>query len=459
MTWLNQAVSFGWMLLVLPLVLREWSTLEVSLWLALSLLVSLGLLADLGFRPTVARSVAYALAGASLSGGSLVEGDPALPSGANDQSEKLGKLVGTIHRIYSVLTLVGLFLCVVPGIFVVWNIIHLNGDQWSDWATYAATILQVVVALNMGRFGGILEGLDLVAATNRLHAITGLLRLAGTVALILAGYGVLAVAVLGIVILLVQAWVLWIWSERALNKKFACEISLRRKFDRTLFDSLWAPAWRSGVISVGGYLISQGTTVVAAQLKDPKMIASYLLTMRVLGFAAQLVRVPLYARLPVLNGLRARGEIAKFKEFFAQRLFLVIVLSIAFVLAISVCGDVFFRLLAPGREGLLTGLPLWVLSAWLILEAHHGAHAQAYMTTNHVPFMVPALVSGALIVGISYALAPWGGVLALVWVLFGVQLAFNNWYPVVLNLRSLRWPFKHYLKAVLISGSKMVKAN
>lgn len=456
MTWLNQVVSFGWMLMVLPLVLRQWNSTEVSLWLSFSLLISLGLLADLGFRPTIARAVSYAAAGIPLGGAGAAPPAAALEESLADRLTRFGRLVGTIRRSYWVLSGISLFLCLFPGVWVVQNIITLGGNRIADWCAYGAAIAQVVVTMNLGRHSGIMEGLDKVAVVNRIQVIFSLVRLVLVIGMVAAGQGVLAITLLGAMLLVVQDGVLSMAAKRAVCEAFGGEAE-GRGFDRALFQWLWAPAWRSGVISAGGYLIGQGTTVVAAQLPDPAIIASYLLTMRVLGFAGQIIRTPIYARLPHLNRLRAQQEVAEFRRFFSQRVALMCGLGIVAVLGINFVGGPLLDMVAKSKHGLLEGAPLWILSLWMLLESHHSAHAQAYMTTNDVPFMWPALLSGMMILCVGWFAIQWHGVLGLSLVLLLVQSAFNNWYPVYLNLRSLQWRFWDYTCDLLAAPAALLK--
>lgn len=460
MTWLSQAVSFGWMLAVMPLALREWTSTEVSLWLGLSLLTSLGMLADLGFRPTVVRAMAYLGPNAPPLFDDLTSPASEMPAGEKqcDPGARVGAMIAMIRKVYWGLTGIAAVLCLFPGILVVRNLIKLGGDRPADWWAYVFAVLQVLIGLNSGRYSALLEGLDLVAAVNRLQSVFSLIRLVVVVVLLSSGYGVSSVVFLGALLLVGQLLVFRAISQRTLRATYGL-LPKHVGFDKKLFRWLWEPAWRSGAILTGSYLIREGTTIVVAQLPNPVTIASYLVTMRVLGFLGQLIRVPLYARIPRLNQLRAAKEPQEFKDFFSQRIAIVLGLAVIGLVLVNLVGDPLLALLARSQYGLVHGYPLLVLSLWLLLEVHHSAHAQAYMTTNHVPFMLPALISGAAILGLGYFAAKAYGVLGLVLVLFLVQLVCNNWYPVYLNLKSLRWPFFDYSRDVLSASMRLLRVR
>ena len=88
------------------------------------------------------------------------------------------------------------------------------------------------------------------------------------------------------------------------------------------------------------------------------------------------------------------------------------------------------------------------MSISITLELHHGFHAQIYMGSNHVPFLLPGLISGIIILGIgSYVISQYG-LIALVLTQLLVQLSFNNWYPVYLNLKLLDWGLSDYFLTI-----------
>lgn len=94
-----------------------------------------------------------------------------------------------------------------------------------------------------------------------------------------------------------------------------------------------------------------------------------------------------------------------------------------------------------------------------LLDMHASFHASIYTSTNHVPFLIPALISGAVIFILGYFLLPIYGVISIIMLRFLVQIAFNHWYAVVLSLRLLQWPFKNYIVELPTLGTKFLYAK
>lgn len=78
------------------------------------------------------------------------------------------------------------------------------------------------------------------------------------------------------------------------------------------------------------------------------------------------------------------------------------------------------------------------MSIIFFLELNHGNHAQLYLTNNHHPFLLPSVISGILILILSYFLINDFGIIGLLISQGFVQLGFNNWYPIYLNIKDLK---------------------
>ncbi len=90
------------------------------------------------------------------------------------------------------------------------------------------------------------------------------------------------------------------------------------------------------------------------------------------------------------------------------------------------------------RTLLLPTLPLLALSVITFLEVHHSQYASLVMTENWNPFVpAPALLSGIIASAASFWLAPRLGVAGILLSQGVVQLAFNNWWPVLRAIRGL----------------------
>jgi hypothetical protein len=88
------------------------------------------------------------------------------------------------------------------------------------------------------------------------------------------------------------------------------------------------------------------------------------------------------------------------------------------------------------------------MSLTILFDMHSSFHASIYTSTNHIPFLVPSLISGAIIIGLGFYVLPIYGLIGILLVRFLIQISFNNWYAWYLSLKLLRWPFLKYIYEV-----------
>ncbi len=133
-------------------------------------------------------------------------------------------------------------------------------------------------------------------------------------------------------------------------------------------------------------------------------------------------------------------------------------------LSVFIAGTVFLGLFGNSVLGLFQSIdtrfvPLSILAIIAIteiLDLHASYHATIYTSTNHVPFVLPATISGALIIAIGFFTLPIYGLLGIVVTKFVVQWFMNNWYAPMLSLRLLKWPFLNYLYQFPVYGFQFV---
>lgn len=124
-------------------------------------------------------------------------------------------------------------------------------------------------------------------------------------------------------------------------------------------------------------------------------------------------------------------------------------------LFLGLFGNPALRLL--GSETLLVPMTIFVIIAITeILDLHASFHATLYSSTNHVPFVLPATISGILIIGLGFIIMPIYGLLGIVLTKFVIQLMLNNWYAPSLSLRLLKWPIFQYLYQFPLYGIRFV---
>lgn len=436
-TILSQAgllVGLGSFVLVLPLMSALLPASDIALWLYYSLFISLGLMTDFGFGQALTRAAAYFRAGATA----IPTGEPraCAAQGTAPNTAGLESLLATFLRCYRNITALSLLVAGLVGWLCAAEVVaKCQSPVNAAWAGVVIW-LGLALSLRVAIWANYLQGLGCVAQSKRIELVVGLARIAAYVAALIAGHGVLCMAVGGFFCGLWQFF--WIRSA-AIRAHVAIGAGwpVSAKFDSSLFSQLWPATWRQGVIGIGGYLITQAGGLLSSRIGDLSLMAAYLFTLRLFSVIRGLALAPVQAAVPRFVSLRASSDQDGFLKEYKKRI--LFSLAVATVLSIGVWIGVGHFVANFSRDLRLLPAPMFWLGAIAgILEINHCAHSIIYITKNRVPFLAASLVSGAAILVFGSFVVDHWAVWGLLWVQTIVQLSFNNWYPVYLVLKDLR---------------------
>ncbi len=413
------------------LISRKLPAEELGLWGVFMALTALFGQLDLGFSQNVTRAAGFAWAGATkLLPFGVAKAEASAPGQPN--YPLLADLVVTMRQYYRWVGLGAFGLGLTLG---EWWIAHKSAHLANStslraaWAVYAIGLL---VTFWGGYWMALLNGINRVRqaqqaimagqAANYLIGITGLML----------GFGLWSLVVGALVsgtIMRVSTCVLF---QRFLSKPTLAQGQVR--WD--LIKVLWPNSWRLGVVSLGAYLILQANTLIGSALLDLKQLGSYTLSLQVVLILTQFSGVWVQVKLPLINGLRARGDTAAVAVMFADRVRLYLATFVAGAIGLVILGPTLMELIGSQTSLLPTGALLLLLTIYLA-EQHHGHFAALVLTENINPFLGPALLSGGAVVIASLVLTPKFGYWGMLAAQGLVQLSFNNWWVVWRGLQSL----------------------
>lgn len=455
MSWASYFVRFGSALFVLPLILKLYTPVEQSFWFFINTIIGFAMLADSGFGSTLIRAVSYFKAGAKYLPRNkkeydeidkIEQGEPHFPNLVN--------LLTTANRIYIYLGIFTIIMLLTGGVAAVWNIMKISNHQTDLWVAYGI-IIPYCFSMIMGvKWSSYMRGLGFVAEEARFGVFQGLLRVTAFIILLLFKLGPAYL----IVVMLLEAITRYIYLRWFVMKWFRgknVEIKEKNKFDPVIFRSLWSATWRTGLLFWGAYGIQSGTSILASQLDDVVMMANFLFTMRIFTFVLNIARAPFYTNVPKIYSLAAEKNILQLRKKASEYMFLGFAVLLAGSVVLLFSGNYLLDLL--GIETRFVPLTIFaIIIVTEILDLHSSFHATVYTSTNHVPFVLPATISGALIVGIGFMSLPAYGILGIVVTKFVVQWFINNWYAPMLSLRLLKWPLLNYLYQFPVYGVNFV---
>ncbi len=458
MSWSSVFVRFGSALFVLPILLKVYSNIEQSFWFFTNTIAGFAMLADSGFGATLVRAVSYFGAGATRIPRTRKEYDEKVEI-VNDEPnlEKLKDLLTTSFTIYTYLTGFLILILSTAGVAMVWNIMSLGHHRLDLWLAYIALIPYCAMMISSVKWSSFVRGLGFISLEARFGVFQGSLQI--IVFIVLLSFKLPPVFLISYMMLQSVVRFLYLrWYVLRWFRRNGIRIKKRRHFDKEIFNSLWGATWRLGGLSWGAYAITSGTSLVIAQLKDPVMMASFLFTMRIVGFINNLARAPFYTNVPKIYSLAAKKNFDSLKVKSSEYIFLGMLVMIGGFSAISIFGNLGLDLIGIKTRFVPLGI-LLVICITEILDIHSSYHASIYTSTNHIPFLWPALISGALIIGLGFYVLPIYGIMGLVLTKFIIQLSFNNWYSVILSMKLLNWNFFRYLADMPFLGMRGIMAK
>jgi len=442
LSWANLALGIGSSIILLPLLIAKLSVAQLAVYYLLQMLFGLGGLVDFGFGDSVARAAAYF--GAGMQGvprearefKKANEGPPLEPNVAS-----LLRLKTTSSRMFTGLGLLAMLFGGGVGVLLFRNAMALAGNGNDLWAAFGLTLVAVFLGFKVTSYASMANGLLMVRDSIKISLWWNVARFALAAGGLLAGWGVAGTAFAT----MVANFGIYLSQRRQVLRWFGGVLRPPSHFDHSLVKNLWPATWRSGGTSLGAYLINYSSGWVVAQIPNAALIASFLLTSRILIIISRFAETPLNVKIPLLTKLRAHGDRDAFVHLAFHRISLALFIMIGGIVSLHFMGPWLIGFLHRDTK-LIRGPLYWIIAGTILLETHHVLHTRLYITTNHVPFFWPAVVSGVAIVGLGAATVKTYGIFGPVCAQMVIQLLLNNWYPVFLNLRNLNVNFINYVR-------------
>lgn len=451
MNWINQFSIFFHGIFVTSLILVKFPNLEYSFWMLLKTLTYFGLLAESGLGYTIERAASTFFAGAERIPANANEYKNVTQKRDTPNYEGLQELLYTTKYVYVFLSIITIIILTTVGIGILWNLFTQSGQSMDLWAAYLFMILQASVALQTIKWKSLMTGTQNLSQLYRFNTTVGIIRIFGYLALLLNNLGIVYLMAYSFI----EQIVVYGYIRRFVVNWFIRKgITLRNSFhiNKEIFASLWSVSWKSGLNTWGYFFASKGIELIISQIKDSKLMASYLFTNSIIGFIKNIASTPVSVQYPYFYRLLATKDFFRMKKEVAPRIFLANFLVISGLVGFGLVGNWFLDFIQAEDKSILPVAIYLIISLLLLFELNSLFHGTFYLTTNDVPFLVPSLITGALMVSLGFWVLPKYGLLGLVSVQFILNMACNFWYSTYLSLNLMNWPLKSYLYSIFVEG-------
>ena len=434
-------------LLVLPLMLHKLPREDLGFWYVFLSLAGLSSLVDMGFFPTMSRVTAYLWVGAKQIdklGVTPVQEQAGLGSTPNFQL--LADLVKTMRIYYLGL---GILITLVLGFFGT-HWIALKAGNLADTRTILGAwflfLPAIFVNIVSGMWHPLLSGINQVRLNQQILVLSLVANYVVSFSGLLIGLGLFA-PVAGYL-------VMGLLSRSAAQMKFrqfseAHIYAKEARWSRGLLANLWPTAWRTGLVSVGLYGTLNFNTLICTAYLGVKTAASFGLSQQ-LAFAATSIASGFFlVKIPLIAQLRARGRTDEISRIVFPRMRWFWAVYVGLSAAAIIFGQPILRDILHSKTPLLSTSLLIGLFTVVGLEAHHAVFREITLTSNRNPFAKPVIMAAILIVLLSLVLVQWIGLWGLILAPGVVQLCFNNWWTLLVGLRSMETSVRDYIYGLM----------
>ena len=430
MTWLDMITKFGFTLLMLPLATIYLKSYELAFYFYINTILGLAYLGEGGVNRVILRATSFFKCGRDDLPNNI--DDIKIRNNVNHVNyEKIGKLIASTRIIYLLIIAISLFLFFTVGYYSALNILKMQNDIFEASIIFGLLSLYVIFYLLQLRLVGIIHGFGFVAEQKRIESIFGIVKCILCTFSLVLGFGMI-----GIVLSMITAIIIsYVMHIKFYNKHLSLnKFKKYYKFCSSLLKNLFPSIIKQSVLAWGSFLIYQGITLIIVQVNDPDLIDSYLFTSTLIQFIIRFSNVPSIAYYPKISYTIANNDHEKFYKLLKKCLSISLSIYSLCVFGLFYFGEYFLDLIGANTY-LLEPKLLLLLFLIYFLELNHVIHATIYTASNHIPFIIPSLVSGFLIISIGFYIKEYYGLFAILLTHFLVQLSWNNWYPVMLNMR------------------------
>lgn len=440
MTWMSYSTKALTLFGVLPLVLKQFSSGDVILWYLFSTIILLQSIADFGFRQTFSRIISYAFSGAQDIG--VFVNNEGITGASEPNKPLLNSIVSTMKRIYVWLTIISFILMATLGSWSMIKPISNTTNVSQAWWSWVIVLLVSCVSFYGKIYMNFLEGLYKIALVRRIETFTSIGSILTSIIVLYIAPSLLNLVIVNqfwVVVVILRDWYLC----HTIDNSFYKQVSKKEPFNKSIFQKIWRPAWRSGISGFMSIGLTNLTGLVYAQVGNTEGVASYLLALRIISQIREVSMAPFYSKLPLMAMLRVKNDISGLVKIIRRGMFLSHIVFVLGFVAVGLLSGFLIRIIHSHVQ--FVSQPMWILLGFAFFIQRYGAmHIQVYLSTNHIISHIADGIAGILYIVSSIIFSHYVGVYAIPLGMIVGYLGFYAWYAAMYSYRSIRVKFWNF---------------
>lgn len=330
---ITTALRFGGVLLVLPIVLRTIPQAQLGLYYVFQTLGVFAVFLDMGFSPSLARSVSYLWAGAptlQVSGHSHADGM------AQPNWTLLKSVTETFRLFYWAASGVLLLFLLAFGMPYIWHVTATLDNPGEGRAIWIVLSIGAVWNFAGTIWPTMLSGINRVRDQQIVQLIAILTGYVVTVSGLLLGFGLWAMAASMIVQATIQRQCAHAIYLRVVSGHFGDSPGQR---DWGIIKTLWPSSWKAGVISLSVTIYLSAPVFLTSTFLGLATAGQVGLCMQLSMTIAQIAVVAFLVKVPLLSILRVNKRYEELSRVFVRRTLVYVIIYFVGAVTVFLCGE------------------------------------------------------------------------------------------------------------------------
>lgn len=410
--------------LLWPLILRFLPQETIGIWAIFTSITTVVSLFDFGFSSSFTRNITYVFSGVRILKATGFEADE---ENTEIDYGLLKGLISVMRFLYSRIAFIMFALLATAGTYYIHVVLRLySGNKNEIFTSWFILCVVNSYSLYTLYYDALLLGMGLIKRSKQIVIIGQILYLSVSIALIFAGFGLVAITSAQAVSVILRR----ILTRRSVYKKDLKEhlknVCAREK--KEIFRAVYPNAIKVGLTGVGAVLVSRSQPIIGSLYLPLETIASYGITIQLIGILAGVAQVYYLTYQPKIVQYRVQNNISAIKDVYVKSSFILVFVFITGGLVILLFGAWGMNLIGS-KTPLLPNMCIAIALLIALLEANHSIAGNILLTKNHVPFFRAALVSGLVTIILLFLFLRFfkTGVWALILAGGIAQAVYQNW--------------------------------
>jgi len=454
-----QIFQYGSGLFILPIVLNKLSSNELGVWYVFLAATALINLLDFGFSPIIMRNVSYILSGSKKL---EKEGVNSNETDGHIDFLLLYTLIKTSRVLYGIIALISFLILSSIGTFYIHGLLDkfslaLSRKIMIAWGIY---LVGTIINSYFAYFSPLLQGRGQIKEASKVAVASKITYVIFSYLLLFLGYGLIAIATCYLLSSLVNRYLSYrYFFDKELLMEFENFAGRKIKINET-FKIIWFNASKLGLNAIGAFLILRANTILCSSFLGLGVTAEYGLSLQIFSILSSFSLIFFNTYIPLFNQDRFYKNKDKLKERFALANFIGLAFFLVGFISVIMFGNSLLIIIGSHTRFLNTKFN-FVLGVYLFLNMQHGIAATFITTNNEVPFVKATLLSGAVIILLSFLLLKFTnlGAWSIILPPLAVGLAYNNWKWPLVVLRDLEMNYFGLLMLGMRAFSDTLKKN